>query len=140
MYSKEAKQRECLNDVLIFNPERDEWTEIVPESLPCEPRRYHSSCVVGNQLVVHGGINGRQTYLSDLISINIGKNEKRTEFGKLCRWSTVYTKGHKPGGLANHTCQLVLHPDRYRSSGLLSLSYLPETRGGKPKVFLLLFL
>eukprot|EP01022_Parablepharisma_sp_SALTPOND_P026623 TRINITY_DN644_c0_g1_i1.p2 TRINITY_DN644_c0_g1~~TRINITY_DN644_c0_g1_i1.p2 ORF type:complete len:469 (+),score=15.56 TRINITY_DN644_c0_g1_i1:1707-3113(+) len=135
MFSNESKQRECLSDVLVFNPDREEWTEIVPEGLPCEPRRYHCSCMVGSQLLVHGGINGKQSYLSDLIVLNLGKHDKRAEFGKSCRWIAAYTKGHKPGNLANHTCQLILHPDRYKVPSLISLSSLPDTRGtGKPKV------
>ena len=135
MYSREAKQRECLNDVAIYNPVEDELTEIVPDGSPFEPRRYHSACMVGSQLLIYGGINGQQTYLSDLLALNIGKQEKRGDLGRMCRWTQVYTRGNKPGNLAYHTCQLILHPDRYRTPGLISISSLPEIRGTKPKVF-----
>ena len=134
MYNREAKQRECLNDVLIYNPIREEYTEIIPEGIPCEPRRYHSACMIGSQLLIYGGINGKQAFLSDLMALNISKYDKHSEFVKAWRWIPVFAKGHKPGNLANHTCQLVLHPDRYRTPGLISLTMLPECRGGKPKI------
>jgi len=135
MYSKEAKQRDCLCDVLMLNPVTHEWTEIVPEGLPCEPRRYHSACMIGSQLVIYGGINGRQQYLSDLIALNLGKSNKLNEFTKLCKWNTVYTKGHKPGNLANHSCRLVLHPERLRTPNSVNLHALPEIRTvGKNKI------
>ena len=137
MYSKEAKQRECLNDVCMFNPATEEWIEVIPEGPPCEPRRYHSACMIGSQLLIYGGINGQNTYLSDLLAINIGKmHDKRADLGRLCRWTQVYTRGHKPGPLAYHTCQLILHPDRYRFPGQISLSSLPEGRSPKPKVLI----
>ncbi len=136
MYSREAKHRECMSDVISYTPVSDEWTEIVPEGTPFEARRYHSVCMVGSQLVLYGGINGQQTYLADLQSLNIGRpNEKRSELaGRLCRWAQVYTRGRRPGPLAYHSCQLVVHPERLRGQGTLSLSSLPDCRPSKIKV------
>ena len=135
MYNKEAKRRECRSDVWTYNPASEEWTEIKPEGVLFEPRRYHSACVVGKHLVVYGGVSGQQSYLSDLVALNLGNpQDKRSEYKNLYRWITVNTRGEKPGPLANHSCQLVLYPERYRTSGLISLTSLPELRFSRNKV------
>lgn len=132
MYSRETKQRECLGDVLIYSPQEDDWAEIVPEGTPLEPRRFHSACMVGNQLLVYGGLSSQEGYLSDITAINIGQSHEKAQ--RVCRWTQVYARGRRPGPLAYHTCQLVLLPERLRAPGLLSLSTLPECRSSKVKV------
>lgn len=135
MYSNEAKRRECLNDVIIYNPISDNWSAIVPEGIPFEPRRYHSACVVGRHLVVYGGVNWQQRYLSDLLALNIGSiPDIASENVNPYRWVAVRHRGETPGPLAYHSCQIVLHPDRYRVPSLISLTNLPEIKGQKSKV------
>lgn len=129
MYSKETKRRECLNDVIIFNPADQQWTEIHPEGAHFDPRRYLSVCAIGRQLLVYGGINGSQKYASDLLVLNLTKPSDRPEDQTTngYRWMKMRPSGEGPGKLAYHACQLVLHPDRFR--GPISLASLPDIRG-----------
>lgn len=131
MFNKDTKQRPCMGDVLLLNPYLAEWNEIPCEGLQLEPRHYHSSVVVGNQLLIYGGLNGQLTYLSDLLSLYLTKVHDPE---RQSRWIQIYPKGPKPGPLAYHTCHLVIHPDRYRSPGQISLFTLPDLRLGRPKV------
>eukprot|EP01022_Parablepharisma_sp_SALTPOND_P009513 TRINITY_DN1394_c0_g1_i2.p1 TRINITY_DN1394_c0_g1~~TRINITY_DN1394_c0_g1_i2.p1 ORF type:complete len:472 (-),score=24.31 TRINITY_DN1394_c0_g1_i2:3555-4970(-) len=132
LYSNETKRRECLNDILIFDPSMQSWTEIMPEGVHFDPRRHHSVCTVGKQLVVYGGINGSQVYCSDLLSINLLLTERSGEHRH--RWITVRTSGISPGNLAYHTSKLVLHPDRYRMPGLIALNSLPDVKAYRSRI------
>lgn len=141
MYSNDAKRRECLNDILIFNPYNLEWSKVHAEGSAFEPRRYHCTCIIGKHLLVYGGINWQQNYLADVMAINLAAqpdplNENINPF----RWIPIRFKGEKPGPLAYHSCQLILHPDRYRYGGQLSLTSLPEIRGKNSRVLILMHL
>jgi len=141
MYNKEAKRRECRNDVSLFNLVTEEWTDIKPDGLMLEARRYHCSVVVGKYLLVHGGVNGHNNYLSDLMVLNLGAIQDKfgSEHKNIYRWSAINTRGDKPGPIANHTCQLVVHPERLRTPGQISLTCLPELRSARSRVFFKIF-
>ena len=56
-FNKLTGRRECMNDVLVYNPADSHWTELACTGITFEHRRYHSACVLGRYLVVFGGIN-----------------------------------------------------------------------------------
>jgi len=134
MFSKETKRRECLGDVQIYDPEDNSWTELHCEGVHFDPRRYHSAVTIGKQLLVYGGINGNQVYCNDLLVLNLVPNLKGDDVNQKYRWSKVRTCGKEPGNLANHTCKLILQPDRYKNANLISLNALSEIKPYRSKL------
>ena len=127
MYNKESKCRECRSDVFFYNTLTNKWAGISPAGASFEARRYHSAAIVGKHVLVYGGVNIKNTYLSDLMVLIVGAlPDKRGEYRTFYRWSGILTRGEKPGPLANHSCQLVLHPERYKTPGLITITSLPD--------------
>ena len=139
-YNKETKRRDCLNDVMVFNPSDSHWTELEHTGISFEGRRYHSACMVGKSLIVYGGMNGGDQYLSDLLELNLDVNEANLTFtaslvnsmkpnsakdwrDRTYRWSKINVKAGepRPGKLAMHTTQFVLDPVRLYENGSISL-------------------
>jgi hypothetical protein len=85
-------------------------------------------------MVVHGGLSAQQMYLQDLMALNLDQQPDLPGQPIAYRWSSVYCRGDMPGGLAFHTCQLVLHHERYKMAGAISLSSLPDVRHFREKV------
>lgn len=138
MYCKETKRRECLSDIILYNPSNEEWVTIRADGAAFTPRRHHAACVVGRHLVVYGGMDGSQSYLSDLLAINllVKPSEKLKENINPYRWTLLSPKGEGPSALACHSCELILHPDRLNTQ--FSLTYFPEIRGFKQRVIFII--
>ena len=135
MFNKDLKRRECLGDVQMYDPVPSLWTELTPGGAYLEPRRYHTACMVGNQLIVHGGLNYRENCLNSTFMLKLtGIVEKSFEDEKAYRWIKLKAEGQGPGNVAHLACQLVLSPERYKNIKLVSLTSLPEMRYTKIKV------
>lgn len=70
------KSKEHLNDVKYFNFEKGDYAAITPNTYEVpEPRRYHAAVIVGNEMVVMGGISNADQSLSDTWCFSIGKKQ-----------------------------------------------------------------
>ncbi len=137
MYNRDVKRRDCLNDVIVYDTIRGDWLDIIATGSYLEPRRYHTACIVGTQLLIHGGLNDRDAYLKDLLALNLAASpEKPNEYDRGFRWMQlkVDNQTQRPGGLAYHSCQLVLLPERYKTPRLINLTALPELPTGRNRV------
>lgn len=65
-YDSEKKERECLNDMRIYNTETEEMRKLKGQPADISPRRAAAGTVVGKTFLVHGGINTPGQYLRDL--------------------------------------------------------------------------
>ena len=135
MYNEDFKRRECLNDVHIYNPIKNIWREIIPNGAYLEPRRYHTSCLFGNYLIVHGGLNDKDYFLGDLFSLNVsGLIESTNELEKSFRWLIIKPENHGLPPTAYHTCSLVLDPDKYRLVRLMTIISMPDIKHAKQRI------
>jgi N-acetylneuraminic acid mutarotase len=58
-----------LNDILIIDPSKDLVTLLNVSGEVPKPRRRHSSCFLGNSMLIFGGFNGE--YFNDLYYISV---------------------------------------------------------------------
>lgn len=128
-FNKLTGRRECMNDVLVYNPANSHWTELACTGITFEHRRYHSACVLGRYLVVFGGINSFDKYLNNLLGLMLGKASGKDWHQRTYKWYEINAKGPKPKRLAFHTAQIVLQRERYRGLLPMDLYSLPEIRG-----------
>ena len=68
--SKDSK-KDCLNDLRMINLETMEWKIARSTGEYVYPRRNHAACVVGKHMIVHGGIDIRESYLKDMFLYDI---------------------------------------------------------------------
>ena len=62
-----------MEDLWAFNFQTERWTEIKIDknsSRPCA-RRFHSSCMIGNEFFVVAGCHGKYRCLSDVFSLDL---------------------------------------------------------------------
>jgi len=101
-YNSLLNIRECLNDVRLYTPERQEWKYMHCHGAFVEPRRYHAGIVVGKHMIIHGGIEASGEYLSDLKILNL----------VTFKWEEGREINKDPAGIAFHKACLVLSPLR----------------------------
>ena len=138
-YNKETKRRDCLNDVITYNPLDKKWVDLKCDGTILEHRRYHSATIVGKHLLVYGGINSSEVYLSDIMVLTLGRANNRESKINSFKWFKATSKGVKPGKLAFHTALLVLNPERHRAPVPIDLFNIPEVRGYRAKVKVLIY-
>ena len=83
-----------LDDLWLFNLETKLWTEVqIPKNStrPCG-RRFHSSCLIGNQFYVIAGCYSKYRPLSDVFSIDLTKLMKTGSTEGL-QWQEAQFKG-----------------------------------------------
>ena len=135
MYNNDIKRRECLNDILIYDPLANSTRKLEPSGVFLEGRRYHTSCILGTNLIVHGGLNDKDIFLGGIYSVNIyGINDRNKEFDKTYRWVLLQTINQGLGPTAYHTCNLVLDPERYKLVKYATISTLPDVKSDKIKL------
>lgn len=61
-----------MDDLWMFNFNTADWTEIKPkdDTKPCA-RRFHSSCLIGNEFFVIAGCHGKYRCLGDVLSMDL---------------------------------------------------------------------
>ena len=98
MFDKRTNRRECLNDILIFDPIFLTWELILPKNY-CEPRHHHAACLINDTLLIHGGIDIKDTYCSSICLLKLSNPDK---------WNTIETTSNSPGEIAYHSIQAVV--------------------------------
>jgi len=135
MYNEDYKRRECLDDVVICDPIAKTWRRIICGGAYFEPRRYHTSCIFGNRLIVHGGLNEKDRYLDNMCSLTlIGLSEEGPDSDSGLRWAALKADNQGLGAIAYHTCSLVLEHERYGNSKSLTLMSMPELKSTQGKI------
>jgi len=67
--------RECLNDLRIFNPEKNEWKYVQTLSQQqINARRNHTAAIHERFMYVYAGISKEGHYLKDLWTLHLSKN------------------------------------------------------------------
>ncbi len=57
-YNPEIKMRETLCDIWMYSLQHNEFKLINPgNKVTCEPRKDHAMAIVGNHILIQGGIN-----------------------------------------------------------------------------------
>ncbi|KRX07512.1 hypothetical protein PPERSA_11061 [Pseudocohnilembus persalinus] len=95
------KYKEVQNDVWLLNLQKKIWQKQEIKSAQIHPRRHHTACIMGKYLVIYGGLDKKQEFLSDISYYNF---EKST-------WKNLKLARQMPP-VAYHTCQAVFHPFR----------------------------
>jgi len=115
LFNKESKRRDCMNDIQVYNTTIKFWSELKCDGI-CERRRCHAACIVGNYMVVNGGLNAEQHFISSTLSISLNKLLDKGYNEKTYRWSKIQTlpKNGGPQKIAYHACQLVISPERLK--------------------------
>ena len=100
---------DCFNNQLLqFNPDSVEWTNLRSRGTVPEPRYSHATTAIREKVWLYGGIsfsNGTLRYFDDLYELDM----------RSLTWTKIHTVGHKPQFLScwslNVTAsnQLVLH-------------------------------
>eukprot|EP00831_Metopus_contortus_P065443 TRINITY_DN5846_c0_g1_i2.p1 TRINITY_DN5846_c0_g1~~TRINITY_DN5846_c0_g1_i2.p1 ORF type:complete len:430 (+),score=64.55 TRINITY_DN5846_c0_g1_i2:40-1329(+) len=134
LYNQETKRREVLNDVQAFNTLDRKWSELQCDGVMLEHRRGHAACLVGKHLLVHGGMNNKDQYLSDTLMLAVGRPDMKEFNNRTYKWLRTSVKGGLPNRVAFHTCQFVLHPERYRAFENIGVYSLPEIKGLKTRM------
>ncbi|CAI5490226.1 unnamed protein product [Closterium sp. Naga37s-1] len=80
------------NDVHVFNPDTMRWARVATTGTAPSPRDSHSCCAWGNQLIVFGGEDSRNCYLSDVFVLDTSS----------LVWREVRARGQKPLPRAGH--------------------------------------
>ncbi|CAI5502357.1 unnamed protein product [Closterium sp. Naga37s-1] len=80
------------NDVHVFNPDTMRWARVATTGTAPSPRDSHSCCAWGNQLIVFGGEDSRNCYLSDVFVLDTSS----------LMWREVRARGQKPLPRAGH--------------------------------------
>jgi len=63
--------RECLNDVYMFSPEKNEWKYLKSTSHPANPRRYHAASVYGRYMYIYGGVSNEGKFTRDVWTFDL---------------------------------------------------------------------
>ncbi|KRX05522.1 Galactose oxidase/kelch, beta-propeller [Pseudocohnilembus persalinus] len=65
-YMENAKTRECLLDVLLFDLKNFTWNQAQCSHIFLQQRRNHIAEIVGKNLIVHGGVNMMDRIIEDV--------------------------------------------------------------------------
>ena len=124
LYNKLTKSRQCYNDMFAFHSDTSRWEEIKCGGVALEPRRNHVSCIIGRNLLIHGGVDEHGNYLSDLMMTTL--NKQKGEY-QIAKWLPLPSKGEYIGPVALHTCCLILANEKYHDP-TLGLFFVPELK------------
>lgn len=134
-FNKDMKRRECLSDLLIYDPSTNVWNTLLPAGAYFEPRRYHASCMFGTYLIVNGGLNDKDNILGNTFALNIhGILDNIQDLDKGYRWLQIKPENLGLGPVAYHTCNVILEQDRCRFLKMLSIISMPEIKTSHLKI------
>jgi hypothetical protein len=79
MYNKKRMQRECINQVLVFNPAKRQLSIIKSNGISVSPRRSHAAAIfskigfmiLDQFMVVYGGYLENGSITDELMSFNL---------------------------------------------------------------------
>lgn len=83
-----------LDDLWVFDFRSERWAEVKMEKEAVRPcaRRFHSSCLIGNEFFVIAGCHSKYRCLSDMYSLDLSPLLAGGEMGEL-RWVERKLKG-----------------------------------------------
>ena len=112
-------------DILIFDLEKMKFkTEQTYNKLHIKWRRNHATEMVGNLMVVYGGIDDEGHLLDDLWVLDLNLS---------MRWNYIEVKGIKQKALAHHCSTLVLSSEK-RNHPLLNIFKFPDLPLGRTTI------
>ena len=117
-YNRGSQHRECLNSVKILDTEKLYWRQIDTSGVLVSMRRYHIAVVVGKHMLLHGGLNEKNAFMSDAAVLSLNK----------MKWKQVDIQGTGPGHIAFH-CAVGVFPKGTSELPGFSLYRIPETEG-----------
>ena len=91
MFNKKRMQRECINQVLVFNPNKKTLGIVKSSGISVSPRRSHSAAIfskapvwhrLGKFMVVYGGYLENGSITDELLSFNLDN----------LSWSRIYVQ------------------------------------------------
>ena len=91
-YNIATHNRHAINDTRVFELETLTWQSVTGSAEYIDPRRSHACCLVGKNMIVHGGVDTSDHTKSDLWTFNLD----------VMKWSSVITEG-KDLCLSHHT-------------------------------------
>jgi len=109
----------------IFSLTENAFTNQDPEgNIFPEPRKNHIAELIGNQMLIHGGLNESNEILNDCYFLNLNQ----------LRWGVCFINRNTPSPrLYGHTSCLVLPKEYYQSHRLTIYSY-PEMETGSNRL------
>ena len=111
----------ALGDVDIYNIEQNYWEmNNYNTIIYLKLRRNHIACLVGQQMLVHGGIDEGGEYLDDTFLLSLGNTYKWSK-GKFSN----FNKRHRFPKLAYHSCCLVV-PSELQKHPKFNIYKFPE--------------
>ncbi|KAL4466060.1 hypothetical protein ABPG74_004297 [Tetrahymena malaccensis] len=114
----QIKFRDCLLDVYSYNLETRTWKYITCTGGPLQPRRNHASCIIGRNLLVHGGVNNKDQSLRDMWFLDLGTQT----------WSESVVNGEFESSY--HKCVPVYHSQRCGKINIYKAAELKVTKWG----------
>lgn len=66
------KFKDCLMEIYFYNLETNTWKFINCGGGPLQPRKNHASAILGRNLIIHGGLNSKDTILRDMWTLDLG--------------------------------------------------------------------
>jgi hypothetical protein len=115
-YNSALHIRNCYPRIHVFDTLTKVWRTYKPIGRGPEARRLHGACVVGNSMIIYGGMDSNGKILSDLHGLNL--DVMQWFIPKLEKGST------KPSARHSFTLTSVYHPSIYKQShDIFSLSY-----------------
>jgi hypothetical protein len=91
-YNIHTQQRYAINEIRVFDPETVTWATVPGASEYIDPRRSHACCLVGKNMIIHGGIDTADTTKCDLWTFNV----------EHMKWNGVMSEGRELP-LSHHT-------------------------------------
>ncbi|CAI2386706.1 unnamed protein product [Moneuplotes crassus] len=122
-YIESIKIRETYGDLYVFNTNYLRWDKINSNG-EMTYRRNHICEVVGNYMLVHGGLNNKSKVLDDIYVFSF-----KTQF-----WQRIKIKS-KPDAVSHHKSCLVMHPYMLNKNNLdLFKSHIPIKKLENPTI------
>ena len=81
-------------------------------------RRNHVAEIIGNQMIIHGGINENEGMQNDTYLLNF----------KPLKWIELHINENTPGPYLAYHCSCLVLPHHIRISSKLSVYRVPETK------------
>lgn len=104
-YNELTRKRECLNIIRSLSPSTGQMNYLATHGAIYEFRKYHTSVIYCNHMLVYGGMNPKNSILDSCIVLNLIK----------LKWRNLNTIGPNPGPLAGHAACAVFFPEVSRS-------------------------
>lgn len=143
-YSVPRNKRELFNDLYQFDIVTEKYKQLDPSGNLPEGRKHHASCIVGQYMFVHGGIDQSAKVMNELLMFDIVDTKwtkinfksKEVDLNSSDIHLSDIDVDYNPK-LYGHTMIAIFEQERYRNIEAVNLWYLPELSKLSKKVRLL---